>query len=175
MVKCSDQDFKISLFSAPSKFIKMKMVLHGNIFLNLLLRVYSSAYSEMEDQPVYKWNTKNILVVEDDESSAFLLGTFLKDTGAHISYTTDGNEAVEFVRRHPETDLVLMDIHLPDKDGFTATREIKSFHNEVVVIAQTAYAFSMDHQEAKQAGCDDYLTKPLNMCLLLDKMDGYLS
>ena len=129
----------------------------------------------MEDQPVYKWNTKNILVVEDDESSAFLLGTFLKDTGAHISYTTDGNEAVEFVRRHPETDLVLMDIHLPDKDGFTATREIKSFHNEVVVIAQTAYAFSMDHQEAKQAGCDDYLTKPLNMCLLLDKMDGYLS
>lgn len=175
MVKRLDQDFKISLFSAPSKFIEMKMVLYGNIFLNLLLRVYSSAYSEMEDQPIYKWNTKNILVVEDDESSAYLLGTFLKKTGAHISYTTDGNEAVEFVRRHPETDIVLMDIHLPDKDGFTATKEIKSFHNKVVVIAQTAYAFSMDHREAKQAGCDDYLTKPLNMCLLLDKMDGYLS
>ena len=108
----------------------------------------------MEDQPVYSWNSKNILVVEDDESSAYLLGTFLKDTGASITYTTDGNEAVDFVRKHPETDLVLMDIHLPNKDGFTATREIKSFARDVVVIAQTAYAFSMDHLEAKRAGCD---------------------
>ncbi len=129
----------------------------------------------MEDQPSYKWKSKNILVVEDDETSAFLLGTFLKDTGAHISFTTGGNEAVDFVRQHPETDLILMDIHLPEKDGFTATREIKSFARDVVVIAQTAYAFSMDHQEAKRAGCDAYLTKPLNMSLLLDKIDGYLS
>jgi len=129
----------------------------------------------MEDQPAYRWNSKNILVVEDDESSAYLLGAFLKETGANISFTTDGNEAVEFVRQHPETDLVLMDIHLPEKDGLTATREIKSFDSHVVVIAQTAYAFSMDHREAERAGCDAYLTKPLNMSLLLDKMDGYLS
>jgi len=129
----------------------------------------------MEDQPSYSWNSKNILVVEDDESSAFLLGTFLKETGACISFTTDGNEAVDFVRQHPETDLVLMDILLPDKDGFTATREIKSFASDVVIIAQTAYAFSMDHHEALKAGCDAYLTKPLNMSLLLDKIDGYLS
>ena len=129
----------------------------------------------MEDQPIYKWNSKNILVVEDDESSAYLLGTFLKETGASISFTTDGNEAVNHVRQHPETDLILMDIHLPEKDGFTATREIKSFARDVVVFAQTAYAFSMDHLEAERAGCDEYLTKPLNMSLLLDKMDGYLS
>lgn len=131
--------------------------------------------STMEEQPNYRWNSKNILVVEDDESSAFLLGTFLKETGAQISFTTDGNEAVDFVRQHPETDLVLMDILLPDKDGFTATREIKSFARDVVVIAQTAYAFSMDHHEAERAGCDAYLTKPLNMSLLLDKMDGFLT
>ena len=129
----------------------------------------------MEEQPNYRWKSKNILVVEDDESSAFLLGTFLKETGAHISYTTDGNEAVDFVRQHPETDLVLMDILLPEKDGFTATKEIKSFARDVVVIAQTAYAFSMDHHEAERAGCDAYLTKPLNMSLLLDKMDGFLT
>jgi len=129
----------------------------------------------MEDQPNYRWDSKNILVVEDDESSAFLLGTFLKETGASISFATDGNEAVDFVREHPETDLILMDILLPDKDGFTATREIKSFARDVVVIAQTAYAFSMDHHEALRAGCDAYLTKPLNMSLLLDKIDGYLT
>jgi CheY-like chemotaxis protein len=129
----------------------------------------------MEDLPIYRWNQKNILVVEDDETSAILLDTFLKNTGARISYTTDGNEAVEFVRQHPETDLILMDVQLPDKNGFTATREIKSFASRVVVIAQTAYAFSMDYHEAMRAGCDAYLTKPLNMSLLLDKMDSYLS
>ena len=73
----------------------------------------------------YNWNKQKILVVEDDESSAYLLGEILKETGAKIDYTTDGDEAVEFMRNHPETDLILMDIHLPEKDGFTATREIK--------------------------------------------------
>jgi two-component system, cell cycle response regulator DivK len=129
----------------------------------------------MDDQPQYRWDTKKILVVEDDESSAFLLGAILKETGATVVYTTGGLEAVDFMREHPETDLVLMDINLPDMDGFSATREIKSFASSVVVIAQTAYAFSTDHLEAKRAGCDDYLTKPLNMSLLLDKMNSYLS
>ena len=55
----------------------------------------------MEEQPTYRWNTKNILVVEDDESSAYLLGAFLKETGASISFTTGGNEAVDHVRKHP--------------------------------------------------------------------------
>jgi CheY-like chemotaxis protein len=129
----------------------------------------------MEEQAAYRWNAKNILVVEDDETSAYLLGTYLKETGASISFLSEGNKAVEYVRSHPETDLVLMDIRLPDKDGFTATREIKAFARDVVVIAQTAYAFSTDRQEALKAGCDAYLTKPLNMSLLLDKMDDYLS
>ena len=129
----------------------------------------------MEEHPVYRWDSKNILVVEDDESSAFLLETFLKDTGASITFTKDGNKAVDFMRQHPETDLILMDIHLPEKDGFTATREIKTFARDVVVIAQTADAFCIEQHEALKAGCDAYLTKPLNMGLLLDKMDSYLS
>lgn len=129
----------------------------------------------MKDQPVYRWDSKNILVVEDDESSAFLLESFLKNTGASITFTKDGNKAVDYVRQHPETDLILMDIHLPEKDGFTATREIKSIARNVVVIAQTADAFSIDCQEAIKAGCDAYLTKPLNMGLLLDKINSYLS
>jgi len=129
----------------------------------------------MEEIPVYKWNAKNILVVEDDETSAYLINEFLKGTGAKVSFTTDGKEAVEYVRDNPQTDLILMDILLPEKDGLTATREIKSFARNVKVIAQTSYAFSVYAQEAEQAGCDAFLTKPLNMSLLLDKMDGYLS
>ncbi len=129
----------------------------------------------MNDLPVYRWQNKNILVVEDDESSIYLLGEILKETGARIDFTTDGEEAVKYVRNHPDTDLILMDIHLPEKDGFTATREIKAFDSNVVVIAQTAYAFSVDHHEAEKAGCDAFFTKPLNPNLLLDKMNGFLS
>lgn len=129
----------------------------------------------VEKSPEYKWNTKNILVVEDDEASAFLLGEILKGTGARIDYTTDGKEAIEFVRQHPDTDLILMDVHLPMIDGFTATREIKSFARDVVVIAQTAYAFSNNRLEAREAGCDEFLTKPLRPAILLDKMSGFLS
>ena len=129
----------------------------------------------MEDLPEYKWNSKNILVVEDDESSAYLLNEFLKGTGAKVTYTTDGKDAVEYVRDNPQTDLVLMDILLPEKDGLMASREIKSFARNVKIIAQTSYAFSVNAKEAKQAGCDAFLTKPLNMSLLLDKMDAYLS
>jgi two-component system cell cycle response regulator DivK len=123
----------------------------------------------------YKWHSKHILVVEDDESSAYLLGVILKDTGARVDYTTDGEEAVAYMKEHPETDLILMDIQLPQMDGFTATREIKSFAGNVVVIAQTAYAFSIDHHQAEEAGCDDFLTKPLNPTMLLEKIDRYLS
>ena len=129
----------------------------------------------MEDLPIYHWNNKSILVVEDDESSTYLLNEILKGTGARVKYTTDGKEAVEYVRKHPDTDLILMDIHLPEKDGFTATREIKAIAGSVVVIAQTAYAFSVDHHEAEKAGCDAFFTKPLNPYLLLDKMNSFLS
>jgi len=129
----------------------------------------------MKNEPLYHWTEKQILVVEDDESSAFLLKEFLKHTGARVSYTSDGEEAVEYMRNHPDTDLILMDIHLPEKDGFTATREIKAFARQVVVIAQTSYAFSVDHQQAEEAGCDAFMTKPLNYSLLMEKINTYLS
>lgn len=129
----------------------------------------------MEDYSNYHWKSKNILIVEDDESSAYLLGEILKGTGAKIEYTTDGNEAVEYIKKNPGTDLILMDIHLPVKDGFTATREIKALGSKVVIIAQTAYAFSVDLHEAEKAGCDAFLTKPLNPIILLEKLNSYLS
>jgi CheY-like chemotaxis protein len=129
----------------------------------------------MEGFPAYHWYKKHILVVEDDESSAYLLGQILKGTGASVFYITDGCEAVNYIREHPETDLILMDIHLPEKDGFTATREIKAISSRIVVIAQTAYAFSVEVREAERAGCDALLTKPLNPAVLLEKLNGFLS
>lgn len=122
----------------------------------------------------YKWDKKQILVVEDDESSAYLLGVILKETGAHVEYSSDGETAVDYIRDNPDTDLILMDVQLPEMDGLTATRKIKSIDDRIIVIAQTAYAFSMNHQEAQQAGCDDFMTKPLSPNLLLEKLSNYL-
>lgn len=122
----------------------------------------------------YDWKRRKILVVEDDESSSFLINEILKHTGVDIAYTVDGNEAVDYIKSNPNTDLILMDIHLPVKDGFAATKEIKNFKKKIVVIAQTAYAFSSDRDKAREAGCDDFITKPLNPYLLLSKLNNYL-
>ena len=129
----------------------------------------------MESVPEYRWNTKRILVVEDDESATFMVGDILKNTGVHVAFVTGGEEAVKYITEHPETDLILMDIHLPGMDGFTATRKIKSIAENVVVIAQTAYAFSIEYQEAERAGCVALLTKPLSPAMLLEKINSYLA
>ena len=129
----------------------------------------------MDNASSYHWNEKQILVVEDDESSAFLLGEILRETGATVNYRTDGEAAVAYMRRNPGTDLILMDVLLPEMDGFSATRKIKSFASDVIIIAQTAYAFSVDHEQASDAGCDAFLTKPLVPTVLLDKIDRFFS
>ena len=129
----------------------------------------------MNNPSPYHWNEKQILVVEDDESSAFLLGEILRETGATVNYSTDGEAAVAYMKLNPGTDLILMDVLLPEMDGFSAARKIKSFASNVIIIAQTAYAFSVDHQQARDAGCDGFLTKPLVPTVLLDKIDDFLS
>lgn len=119
----------------------------------------------------YHWENRKILIVEDDDSSSFLLGEILKRTGAELSYAFTGNEAVEFIRSNPKTDLVLMDIQLPDKDGLTATREIKAINNHISVITQSAYLnlLNIDTRD----GADDFLSKPINPQLLLSKIGHF--
>ncbi len=129
----------------------------------------------MAAQGVYSWKDKHILIVEDDESSMVLLREMLKKTGASLSYSETGEEAVDHVRMHPETDLVLMDIHLPDKDGITASREIRNIRKEIIVIAQSAYILSPEQQQASLTRFDDFVTKPLNQYLLLAKINKFLS
>jgi len=122
----------------------------------------------------YHWKDKQILIVEDDDSSSFLLGEILKKTGVILSFAFSGIEAVDFIRKHPTTDLVLMDIQLPDKDGLTATREIKQINQNIFVITQSAYLYlaNIDSRDSKDA--DDYLSKPINPKLLLSKIDTFL-
>jgi hypothetical protein len=116
----------------------------------------------------------NVLVAEDDDVNYFFVHEMLADYSINIQRAADGNEAVELVRSNPNFDIVLMDIKMPGKDGFEATREIKEFRKELPIIAQTAYAFSTDKEKALAAGCDDYISKPIDRLKLVSLMAKHL-
>jgi CheY-like chemotaxis protein len=102
-----------------------------------------------------------ILIAEDDESSEkFILIAVRKFAGETILVKT-GKEAVEACLHQPDIDLVLMDILMPGIDGYEATRQIRQFNKEVIIIAQTAYALEGDKEKALEAGCNDYIAKPI--------------
>ena len=103
-----------------------------------------------------------ILIVEDDEPSEILLSTFVKTMGKEIIKVHNGFDAVEACRNNPDLDLVLMDIQMPKMSGYDATRNIRQFNKDLVIIAQTAYGLSGDREKAIEAGCNDYISKPIN-------------
>ena len=104
----------------------------------------------------------NLLIAEDDEVSYLYLKTILKSFDVNISRCSTGSDTVEFCRSNPEIHLILMDIKMPDMDGYTATKLIREFNTNVVIIAQTAFAFAEDKEKAIAAGCSDYLSKPIS-------------
>ena len=104
----------------------------------------------------------NILIVEDDELSELFLEEIVKDYSKETLKARTGVEAVEFCRYNPGIDLVLMDIRLPEMHGHEATRQIREFNKEVVIIAQTADGLHEDREKAIMSGCNDYLAKPFS-------------
>ncbi|MGM0620923.1 MAG: PAS domain S-box protein, partial [Bacteroidota bacterium] len=119
-------------------------------------------------------NEATILVAEDDEISFTLLEIMLSKENFKLIRANNGNEAVEMVRKNPEIDLVIMDVKMPEKDGLEATREIREFNKKIPVIAQTAYALSGDKEKALEAGCNDYISKPLQRNDLLNMLNCFL-
>jgi hypothetical protein len=109
-----------------------------------------------------------ILIVEDDEISYSLLTNMLQKISDKVLHALTGVEAVETCRNNPDLDLVLMDIRMPVMDGNEATRQIRLFNKDVIIIAQTAYGFSSDREKAIEAGCNDYISKPINYTLLYE-------
>ncbi|QGY44096.1 PAS domain S-box protein [Maribellus comscasis] len=116
-----------------------------------------------------------VLVVEDDESSYYYLKTVLEKTGVNIVRAANGKEAVDICMSDSNIKMVLMDINLPIMNGYEATKIIKSHLPQMPIIAQTAYAVSGDKEKALKAGCDDYLSKPIQINYLIEKMEKYLN
>ncbi len=102
-----------------------------------------------------------VLIAEDDNTSALLLSTYLKPNSKAIIVATNGEKAVEMCRNNPDLDLIMMDIQMPVMNGFNATKAIREFNSDVVIIAQTAFGLSGDRDKAIDAGCSDYISKPI--------------
>jgi PAS domain S-box-containing protein len=121
-----------------------------------------------------KDNEKVFLIVEDEITNYILIQEYVSKISKNILYASTGMQAMELFEKHTEIDLVLMDLKLPDIDGFEITKKMKSIRSEIPIIAQTAYAFSTDKQKALAAGCDDYISKPIEPNLLLKLIRKYL-
>ncbi|MCK4992568.1 MAG: response regulator, partial [Bacteroidales bacterium] len=120
------------------------------------------------------WDDKKILIAEDDHSNYYFLFESLKDTGAEILWSKDGEETMEMFREHSDLNVVLMDINMPLINGYECTRRIKDERPGLPVIAQTAYAMSGEREISREAGCDDYLSKPIKVSELLDTLSRYI-
>jgi CheY-like chemotaxis protein len=118
--------------------------------------------------------SKDIVIAEDDETNFFLLKEYLEYSKANIFWTKDGKETIETIEKNSKTDLVLMDIQMPEMNGFEALLILKKQFPKIPVIAITAYAVSGDRERGLKAGFDEYLSKPLSRRLLIENIMKFI-
>ena len=146
---------------------------------NIISYTFSSPGLSIAEEPQetyvnVNWKNHHILVVEDDMTCLELINEFLEETGIKISNGTTGLEAVKICRKDTSIDIVLMDMRMPEMDGYEATKRIKEFRPDLPIIAQTAHALSDDKKKCLSAGCDDYLTKPIIQNILFGTISKFL-
>jgi len=124
--------------------------------------------------PLFEGEGKTILIAEDEINSYAYFEEILRTSKVKIIHAWNGNEAVEFVKNDSNISLVLMDIKMQDMNGYEALRVIKKIRPELPVIAQTAYAMSLDITQSLQAGFDNYISKPIARDSLIELISGYL-
>jgi PAS domain S-box-containing protein len=120
----------------------------------------------------YNWKNKQILVAEDEELNWFFVREMLKQTGATVHRARNGNEVVDLTREL-SPDAILMDLKMPEMSGIEAARRIREFNAQVPIIAQTAFVMAEEKEESYKAGCNHFVTKPLDRTTIMELIDGY--
>jgi PAS domain S-box-containing protein len=116
-----------------------------------------------------------ILIAEDDETSFSYLSIILKSIASTILFAKNGQEAIDRMKEHPDIDLIIMDMQMPEVNGFEATRKIRKFNKKVIIIAQTAYAMAGDKERVLAAGCNEYIAKPFSKSQILKLIKKYFN
>ena len=151
----------------------------GSIFyFNLPLKSDESVllHTEYQKSTNMDHNRKDklILVAEDVPTNFLLVKKSLRKSNVQLLWAKNGRETVDMVAENKAIDLVLMDIRMPIMNGLDATREIKGLRPELPIIAQTAYAMDGDRENSIAAGCDDYISKPINLKEFVELVAKYL-
>ncbi|HEX2395632.1 MAG TPA: ATP-binding protein, partial [Bacteroidales bacterium] len=134
----------------------------------------SHAQIPVEIHEKFNFSNKTILIVEDDIYNTAYLKEILDGTGAKILHSVYAKEAIEIMKSR-KPDIVLIDIRLPDMDGYTVTQLMKKHDPYLRIIAQTAYAANEDRERAIEVGCSDFISKPIKREVLLSMIDKQLS
>jgi CheY-like chemotaxis protein len=145
----------------------------GSTFYFTIPYNYRTQKNEVVNNPIENGsdqhiNNLKILIVEDDETSEKLINIVVEKFSKEVINVNNGVEAIRICRNNPDLDLILMDINIPEMNGYEATSQIRKFNKEVIIFAQTAYALSGEREKAIAAGCNDYLPKPISQNLLLE-------
>jgi PAS domain S-box-containing protein len=127
----------------------------------------------IENREENKINELKVLIVDDDGISKLLITKALKPYSKEIIKANSGIEAIKFCIKNPDIDLIMMDINMPEMDGYEATKRIRKFNKNIVIIAQTANAMQRDREEALKSGCTDYISKPINLNTLNELIQKY--
>jgi CheY-like chemotaxis protein len=146
----------------------------AEIVLDEMLSSFGSeTSSEIDAIPV---RGRRVLIVDDDVRNVYALTSALEDRGIEVLYATDGRRGVELLQAHPGIDLVLMDIMMPEMDGYETIRAVRELgrFDDLPIIALTAKAMRGDREKTLAAGASDYITKPVEVDRLLDLMRVWL-
>ncbi len=123
----------------------------------------------------YNWKNRVIVVAEDDDINYKFIETVLHETQAKILRANNGKQVIELCKTINKIDLILMDIKMPDVNGYQATKEIKELFSNIPIIAQTAFSMQDDKAKCLSVGCDDYIAKPIDIEILIKKIDAILT
>ncbi|HPD95939.1 MAG: response regulator [Bacteroidales bacterium] len=125
-------------------------------------------------QDKYNWINRNLLIVEDDPFNAAYFTEILNSTGISYNIASNGKQAIDLFSNNGPIDLVLMDIKLPDMSGYEVIKEFIAINSKVPIIAQTAYASDLDKQKALDAGCVNFISKPIKREFFMEIIDSYV-
>ncbi len=135
----------------------------------------SEPETELHSENLFQWPNKVILVVDDEEINAMFIDAVLQGTNVQVLFARNGQEAVDLCKSINKIDLILMDLKMPVMNGIKATSEIRKFNNKIPIIAQTALASEEDKNSSLDAGCNNIITKPIEVKELLFKVNKYLA